>query len=147
MGESGTAYQHLESIQCYRHVVLWLSVATNNHGYVVVPMLRNSNGELLLTLVRRQKHSENSTQRNAVWETLNSESPYLMCKECSIDRIQNIYFSTTTVFRTLKRLDTSKATGPDDISAHVLEPYSSRLALPLPRPFSLCFRSGIQSSS
>ena len=34
--KSGTAYQYLESIQCYDHKVLWLSVAAKNHGHVVV---------------------------------------------------------------------------------------------------------------
>ena len=34
--KSGTAYQYLESIQCYDHEVLWLSVAAKNHGHFVV---------------------------------------------------------------------------------------------------------------
>ena len=65
----------------------------------------------------------------------------------STERIQNIHFRTTTVFRTLKRLDTSKATGPGGISAHVLNARASQLAPPLSRLFSLRFRSGIQPSS
>ena len=65
----------------------------------------------------------------------------------STDRIQNIHFRTTTVFLTLKRLDTSKATDPDGTSAHVLKACASHLALPLSRLFSLCFRSGIQPSN
>ena len=65
----------------------------------------------------------------------------------SLERIQSIHFRTTTIFRTLKRLDTSKATGPDGTSAHVLKACASQLVLPLSRLFSLCFRSGIQPSS
>ena len=33
--KSGTAYQYLESIQCYDHEVLWLSVAAKYHGHFV----------------------------------------------------------------------------------------------------------------
>ena len=33
--KSGTAYQYLESIQCYDHEVLWLSVAAKNNGHFV----------------------------------------------------------------------------------------------------------------
>ena len=34
--KSGTANQYLESIQCYDHEVLWLSVAAKDHEHVVV---------------------------------------------------------------------------------------------------------------
>ena len=48
--------------------------------------------------------------------------------------------------RKLKRLDPSKATGPDGIPARVLQQCASTLSLPLSRLFSPCFRYGVQPS-
>ena len=53
----------------------------------------------------------------------------------SIDRI---YFRQANVLRQLKRLDASKASGPDGISCRVLKECATELALPLSRLFSLC---------
>ena len=61
----------------------------------------------------------------------------------SIDRI---YFRQANVLRQLKRLDASKASGPDGI-CRVLKECATELALPLSRLFSLCLQSGYQPSS
>ena len=113
-----------------------------------IPTLRNSNCELLIT--NREKAEAFgkffSEKCSLGASELTSESiPDVQTR--STEKIQNIHFPTTTVFHTLKRLDTSKASGPDGISAHVLKACASQLALPLSRLFSLCFRSGIQPSS
>ena len=113
-----------------------------------IPTQRNSNGELLIT----------NREKTAAFGKLFSDKCSLGASEFtrqsitdvqtrSTERIQNIHFRTTTVFLTLKRLDTSKATDPDGTSAHVLKACASQLALPLSRFFSLCFRSGIKPSS
>ena len=91
------------------------------------PTQRNSNGELLIT----------NREKTAAFGKFFSEKCSLGASELtrqstpdvqtrSSERIQNIHFRTTTLFRTLKRLDTGKAQS---------------------RFFSLCFRSGIQPSS
>ena len=69
---------------------------------------------------------------------LPSRSPF------SIDRI---YFRQANVLRQLKRLDASKASGPDGISCRVLKECATELAMPLSRLFSLCLQSGYQPSS
>ena len=97
-----------------------------------IPTLRNSNGELLIT----------NREKAEAFGKFFSEKCSLGASELtrefipdvqtrSTERIQNIHFRTTTVFRTLKRLDTSKAPGPDGISAHILKACASQLALPL----------------
>ena len=77
---------------------------------------------------------------------LTSESvPHLPSRSpSSIDRI---YFRQANVLRQLKRLDASKASGPDGISCRVLKECATELALPLSRLFSLCLQSGCQPSS
>ena len=62
-------------------------------------------------------------------------------------RLCNVRFRPSTVERTLKQLDTSKATGPDGIPARVLKNAATSLALPLSRLFNQCFASGCQPAS
>ena len=58
--------------------------------------------------------------------------------------LRNIRFRPQAVHRLLARLDVSKATGPDGISARVLKECAHELAEPLSKLFALCFRSGVQ---
>ena len=58
--------------------------------------------------------------------------------------ISTIHFRPEAVRRVLARLDTSKASEPDEISARVLKECAKELASPLCQLFSLCFRRGIQ---
>ena len=111
-------------------------------------MLRNGNGELLIT--KREKAEAFGKFFSERCSLGTSELPRESLPDVqtrSTERIQTIHFRTNNVFRTPKSLNTSKATGPDGIPAHVLKACASQLALPLSRLFSLCFRSGIQPSS
>ena len=58
--------------------------------------------------------------------------------------LRTIRFRPQAVRRLLARLDVSKATGPDGISARVLKECAHELAEPLSKLFALCFRSGVQ---
>ena len=55
-----------------------------------------------------------------------------------------VRFRETTVERTLRQLNPTKATGPDGIPARVLKACSAELARPLSKLFTCCLRSGIQ---
>ena len=55
-----------------------------------------------------------------------------------------VRFRETTVERTLRQLNPTKATGPDGIPAPVLKACSAELARPLSKLFTCCLRSGIQ---
>jgi len=59
----------------------------------------------------------------------------------------DIKFSRQLVLRTLKSLDTTKATGPDHISPIVLRKCASQLAFPLAYLFQLSFNSGVFPTS
>ena len=58
-----------------------------------------------------------------------------------------VHFRPATVYRLLARLDISKATGPDGISARVLKECAKELVKPLSQLFALCFRCGVQPES
>ena len=60
--------------------------------------------------------------------------------------LSQVRFRPATVRRYLKKLDVSKATGPDGISARVLKHCAAEPSLPLSRLFSLCFQHGTQPS-
>ena len=55
-----------------------------------------------------------------------------------------IHFRLADVRSRLAKLNTSKATGPDNIPARVLAQCSSELAEPVTELFSLCFRHSVQ---
>ena len=55
-----------------------------------------------------------------------------------------IHFPFSKVRRLLKRLNISKATGPDTISSRALKEYSKELVMPLARLFALGFHTGVQ---
>lgn len=61
-------------------------------------------------------------------------------------KLLQVHFRIPTVRRALKRLDTSKATGPDGIPATVLNACAKELAIPLSKLFARCFTSGTQPS-
>ena len=73
-----------------------------------------------------------------------SELPHFPRRTTSV--LRRVRFRQATIARQLKRLDPSKATGPDGIPARVLQQCASTLSLPLSRLFSLCFRHGVQPS-
>ena len=73
-----------------------------------------------------------------------SELPHFPRRTTSV--LSRVRFRQATIARELKRLDPSKATGPDGIPARVLQQCASTLSLPLSRLFSLCFRHGVQPS-
>ena len=83
----------------------------------VIPTLRNSNGELLISNRERSEAFGKffSEKCSLGASELTRESIPDVQTRSSTERIQNIHFRTTTVFRTVKRLDTSKATDPDGI--------------------------------
>ena len=55
-----------------------------------------------------------------------------------------IHFRSPEVRRLLKRLNTSKATGPDTISPRVVKECLKELATPLAKFFALYFHTGVQ---
>ena len=57
--------------------------------------------------------------------------------------LRTIRFRPQAVRRLLARLDVSKATGSDGISARVIKECAHELAEPLSKLFALCFRSGV----
>lgn len=61
--------------------------------------------------------------------------------------LTTVHFRPDAVHRLLARLDASKATGPDGISARVLKECARELAKPLSQLFALCFRHGVQPRS
>ena len=58
--------------------------------------------------------------------------------------LTTVHFRPDAVHRLLARLDASKATGPDGISARVLKECARELAKPLCQLFALCFQHGVQ---
>lgn len=56
----------------------------------------------------------------------------------------HVHFRPATVRRCLSQLDTSKATGPDNIPAIVLKECATELSKPLAHLFSSCFSHGVQ---
>ena len=73
-----------------------------------------------------------------------SELPHFPRRTTSV--LRRVRFRQAAIARELKKLDPSKATGPDGIPARVLQQCASTLSLPLSRLFSLCFRHGVQPS-
>lgn len=59
---------------------------------------------------------------------------------CS-DRLQHINITEGRVYKLLKSVNTKKATGPDNISPHILKRCAKELALPLKLLFSSCLHS------
>ena len=57
--------------------------------------------------------------------------------------LTTVHFHPHAVHRLLARLDASKATGPDGISARVLKECERELAKPLCQLFALCFQHGV----
>ena len=60
------------------------------------------------------------------------------------ESIGSVHFRPGTVRRELRRLNSSKATGPDNIPARVLKECADALCKPLSRLFSLCYAKGRQ---
>ena len=58
--------------------------------------------------------------------------------------IGSVHFRPGTVRRELRRLNSSKATGPDNIPARVLKECADALCKPFSRLFSLCYTKGRQ---
>ena len=58
--------------------------------------------------------------------------------------IGSVHFRPATVRRELRRLNSSKAIGPDNIPARVLKECADALCKPLSRLFSLCYAKGRQ---
>ena len=59
--------------------------------------------------------------------------------------LTTVHFRPDAVHRLLARLDASKATGPDGISARVLKECARELVKPHCQFFALCFQHGVQS--
>ena len=65
-------------------------------------------------------------------------------KPRTMDKLSTVHFRRVNVRKELRRLNTAKASGPDDIPAHVLKSCADELSHPLSKLFSLCFRKQIQ---
>ena len=65
-------------------------------------------------------------------------------KPRTMDKLSTVHFRRVNVRKELRRLNTAKASGPDDIPAHVLKSCADELSHPLTKLFSLCFRKQIQ---
>ena len=59
-------------------------------------------------------------------------------------KLCTVRFRPSAVTRALRKLDVSKATGPDGIPARVLKHCANELGLPLSQLFTHCFTSGVQ---
>ena len=65
-------------------------------------------------------------------------------KPRTMDKLSTVHFRRVNVRKELRRLNTAKASGPDDIPAHILKSCADELSHPLTKLFSLCFRKQIQ---
>ena len=65
-------------------------------------------------------------------------------KPRTMDKLSTVHFRRVNIRKELSRLNTAKASGPDDIPAHVLKSCADELSHPLTELFSLCFRKQIQ---
>ena len=75
----------------------------------------------------------------------NAELPATPCT--TTPGLQRVRFRVSEVQQCLKRLNTSKSTGPDEIPGRVLKECAAELAHPLARLFRLCFANGVQPQS
>ena len=71
-----------------------------------------------------------------------ADVPEVRARGCNT--LSVVKFRVATVRRELRRINTSKATGPDEIPGRVLKECANVLALPLAELFSLSFRKGVQ---
>ena len=92
---------------------------------------------------------ESSLPQNAVLGLQTSRTIFLrkishVYKPRTMDKLSTVHFRRVNVRKELRRLNTAKASGPDDIPAHVLKSCADELSHPLTKLFSLCFRKQIQ---
>jgi len=69
-----------------------------------------------------------------------SGDPFSQVKQRTDATLSSIYIRESAVRKELRRLDVTKATGPDGVPARVLRECADELARPLSRLFSLCYR-------
>ena len=94
---------------------------------------------------RRRWHSTSSPSHFTGQDLTSDDLPDLVAT--GAPALAAVHFRPATVYRLLARLDISKATGPDGISARVLKECAKELAKPLSQLFALCFSCGVQPES
>ncbi|XP_071478923.1 uncharacterized protein [Diadema antillarum] len=136
---------HLEQELKYANSKQWWKLVksvTDSNKTSAVPQLKSGNGQIFNETAVKAELLNNTFAANAHLDDKGKVPPNLNLK--TDETISTIRFWPKVVLKKLRNLDTSKATGPDGISATVLKNCAPELAPVLSKLFqiSLNFQSG-----
>ena len=120
----------------------WWTLVKEQQGHIThsrIPVLNKTDGTLARTSQEKAEvFAEQFSSKKTVTDP-NRPTPNLGLR-CA-DHLDSIYINEEEIRRLLKGVNTKKATGPDEISPHLLKKCASELAKPLMRIFRDCVQT------
>ena len=120
----------------------WWTLVKEQQGLIThsrIPVLNKADGTLART--SQEKAEVFAAQFSGKMSVPDPNRPTPNLDPRCMDRLDSIDINEDEVRRLLKKVNTKKATGPDEISPHLLKKCASELAKPLMRIFRACVRT------
>ena len=120
----------------------WWTLVKEQQGHIThsrIPALNKADGTLARTSQEKAEVFAHQFSQKMTVPDPNRATPSLSRQ--STERLENIDINEDEVRRLLKAVNTKKATGPDEISPHVLKKCARELANPLMRIFRACIQT------